>query len=176
MTSHSTRVSGWIVSLLFVGCGMSQGTLERSGDELSQDDPHCVELQTNPPQIHCDGVLGDDDSSTDDGTSNVSTGTVDPDEPVTSDDGGPVSTSPDAGSGLGGGSTPECAAGYDPSQTSIEPPPFACEAVAKGLCFRSAAEACACAACAGGEECLVLESYPNQVSCRSADAPGPTPL
>src|SRR5690349_641013 len=47
-----------------------------------------------------------------------------------------------------------------------------CQAVAKGLCFSTAAAACACAGCSE-DNCLVAESFPVQVSCQSGgDDPG----
>ena len=56
-----------------------------------------------------------------------------------------------------------CAAGSTPAQGD---PGADCQVVANGLCFETAAAACACAGC-GSDECLIAESFPAQAFCPS---------
>lgn len=81
-----------------------------------------------------------------------------PDEPVSDGDGEP-------GCGdSGGGSDPDPGSACDAGRPRSDDPEQRCDFVVEGLCFDSAAAACACNGCAE-DDCIVLESYPAQIAC-----------
>lgn len=95
----------------------------------------------------------------------------DPDQPVSDDPDAPVGNEPgggsdgDPGCGTGGGGEPgnpgapsACDAGRAAAAEGR------CDFVVGDACFDSAESACACAGCEL-DRCLVLESYPAQISC-----------
>src|SRR5688572_3759501 len=77
------------------------------------------------------------------------------------------------------GADPACADGIAPADAVATE----CQVTARGLCFASAEEACACAGC-GSDECALAESFPVQAVCPTAgdgsdpdgsDSDGPDP-
>jgi hypothetical protein len=131
----------------------------------------CVLAESFPAQAVCPGGGNDPDP---DGTDSDSS---DPNTPVSS---GPIGGGSNGSSGTGvepgnlgcgapGQTEPSepsppaaCADGVAPDTGSERP----CDFVVAGSCFDDADSACACAGCAPGQ-CLILESYPAQITCAS---------
>jgi len=56
-----------------------------------------------------------------------------------------------------------CPEGGVPPVAGPDGPPENCEVLFEGCCYASGMDACAAAGCEG-EECVVMESYPGQIS------------